>query len=342
MTLDLSAALGSSLGVLLAVVLALLLLGTLIAYLLPHWLPHPGARDLLTNLRQRTNSWWLMIGVFSGTILLGPRAVIVLYALISFLALREYYSLTPTHRADHRALFWSFFVFLPTNYALIWVGWFDLFVIFIPVYAFVFLPIRQVLAGATDDFLARTGRLQWGLLVAVYFLSHIPWLLRLQFPAYQLDPHLHPAGLLFWMVLVTQANDVFQYVWGKLLGRHALAPTVSPKKTWEGFIGGSASATILGGLLGFATPFGHLGAAAMALILCLLGTAGGLVMSAIKRDLKVKDWGGSLPGHGGILDRVDSLLFSAPWFFHLAAFYFHGELVNTASEGFKAIFRFGW
>jgi phosphatidate cytidylyltransferase len=261
--------------------------------------------------------------------MLGSGAVVCLYALLSFLALREFLTITPTHRRDHRALTWAFFIILPLHYLLTFVHWYPMFLIFIPVYAFVFFPIRLVMAGEVEDFLSRTARLQWGLLVCVYFLSYIPWLMQMEFPKAENGDALHASGLLLWMIIVTQGNDVFQFAWGKALGERPLSPKVSPNKTWEGFIGGCLTAVLLGVATSFATPFGFLGGALMALMLCLLGTAGGLVMSAIKRDFKSKDWGGGIPGHGGILDRVDSLIFSAPPFFHLTSYYFGGVIPAT-------------
>lgn len=331
--------LGST-GALLLIVLGLLAIGSFIGALLPTFAKGPEAEKVIRNLRQRVSSWWIMSAIFGLSLLLGPGAIVCLYALLSFLALREFLTITPTHRADHRALFWAFFIILPLNYALVYIQWYMMFLIFIPVYAFALLPIRLVISGEVDDFLSRTARLQWGLLVCVYFLSYIPWFLRLEFPDID-GKSIEPAGLLLWMVIVIQANDVFQYTWGKLTGKRALAAKVSPNKTWEGFIGGSLSAIILGCLMSFATPFGIIGAGVMGLLLCLLGTAGGLVMSAIKRSFKAKDWGGGIPGHGGILDRVDSLLFSAPLFFHIGGYYFGGLVQGPEPEFIESLLRFG-
>ena len=113
-----------------------------------------------------------------------------------------------------------------------------------------------------------------------------------------------------------------QYVWGKLLGRRKIAPTLSPNKTLEGFVGGSLSATAIGAGLWWATPFAWWQAALLAFLITLMGFFGGLVMSAIKRDRGVKDYGTLIEGHGGMVDRIDSLCFAAPVFFHLVRFYF--------------------
>ena len=248
----------------------------------------------------------------------GRVGSIVLFALISFLALREFITLTPTNRADHSALVWSFFVVTPVQYFLVGIEWYGFFSIMIPVYAFLLLATRVVLAGDTERFLERTASINWGLMACVYCVSYAPALLLLDVEGYDAGS----GKLLLFLVLVVQASDVLQYIWGKLFGRRPIAPSVSPNKTWEGFAGGVACAVLLGTGLWWATPFNPWQAAAMALLIALMGFAGGLVMSAVKRDRGVKDYGAVIPGHGGVLDRIDSLLFAAPIFFHVTRFFF--------------------
>jgi len=195
----------------------------------------------------------------------------------------------------------------------VWGGWYGLFAIFVPVYAFLVLPILSTLGGDTRQFLERTAKLQWGLMVSVYCISHVPALVMLEIPGFEERNLL----LIAFLVIVVQGSDVLQYVFGKLFGRRQLAPSLSPSKTWEGLVGGIASATLLGAALHVITPFPPLVAAAFALLLCLMGFLGGLVMSTIKRDRGVKDWGTLIEGHGGMLDRLDSVIFAAPVFFHL-------------------------
>jgi phosphatidate cytidylyltransferase len=275
------------------------------------------ATPTLVNLTQRVNAWWVMVGVFACSMAVGRTGVFVLYALLSFLALREFVTLTPTPRGDHRTLAWIFYLILPIHYLLAWAPWYAMYLIFIPVYGFVLIPVRSALAGDTGQFLERTAKLQWGVLVCVYFLSYVPMLLYLPVPGAG-NPN---ARLLFFMVLVTQMSDVLQYVFGKLFGRRALVPSVSPGKTVEGFVYGGLAATAVGTALWWATPFTPGVAAAMSLLLVLAGFLGGLVMSAVKRSMGAKDWGKGIPGHGGVLDRLDSLLFAAPLFFHLTGYH---------------------
>ncbi|MDW6020742.1 phosphatidate cytidylyltransferase [Mesorhizobium sp. BAC0120] len=267
------------------------------------------------NLNARIRSWWVMVFLVGGAIALGEAATILLFALISFIALREFWTLTPSRRGDHLALFLSFFVVLPLNYLLLADDWYGLFIIFIPVYAFLLLPAIATLAGDTGEFLARSAKVQWGLMLAVYAISHAPALLLL-------DTGVPSALLIVYLIVVVQLSDVLQYVWGKLIGKTRLSPSISPSKTVEGLIGGGLSAILVGTLLHKMTPFTPLQAAGMSSVIVIAGFFGGFVLSAIKRDLNTKDWGYIIEGHGGVLDRVDSLTFAAPLFFHLTRYWF--------------------
>ena len=298
-------------------ILALLVLATLVAALLARRVTRESARATVANAQARIRAWWVMAAIFAVATAARPYGSLLLFALLSFLALREFVTLTPTRDGDRTALLAAFFVVLPVQYLLLALGWYGLFAIFVPVYGFLLVPILSALAGDTERFLERTAKIQWGLMLSVYCVSHAPALLILELPGFEGES----AKLLLFLVVVVQLSDVFQYLWGKTLGRHKIAPSVSPNKTWEGFLGGVATATALGAGLWWLTPYSPRAAAAMALAVCLLGFAGGLVMSAIKRDRGVKDYGELLPGHGGILDRIDSLCFSAPVLVHLTRFF---------------------
>jgi phosphatidate cytidylyltransferase len=275
--------------------------------------PSPG----IDNLNARVKAWWIMVALLGAAIAFGKTAVVVLYALASFFALREFVTLTDTRRGDHWALLAAFFLALPVQYYLVWTEWYGLFSIFIPVYGFLLMPVIAALRQDTENFLTRVSAQQWALMICVYCASHVPALLVLDIPGYAGKQVL----LVAFLIIVVQGSDVLQYVFGKLLGQRKVAPQLSPSKTWEGLIGGVASATALGGALFWITPFSPLQAAGMAFVICIMGFFGGLVMSAIKRDRGVKDWGRMISGHGGVLDRIDSILFSAPIFFHLTRFW---------------------
>ena len=299
-------------------VLFLLVVSTLIGRWLKRRRKSEASRATIENVNARIRAWWKMCAIFAAAILLGRVGSLILFGLISFLALREYMTLVPTRRGDHRTLFWSFFVIMPLQYFLIGIQWYGFFAIMIPVLAFVFVPTSIAIAGDTAHFLERAAKIQFGIMVCAYCLSYAPALLLLKIPGYEGQD----ARLLLYLVIVDQMSDVLQFVWGKLIGRNKIAWRVSPNKTWEGFFGGTLSATGLGAALWWATPFMPLQSAGMSFTICILGFCGGLVMSAIKRDIGIKDFGRVIEGHGGILDRIDSLCFAAPIFFHLVRYYF--------------------
>lgn len=297
--------------------LGLLVVASLIGFVLAKKALTNSAKVTVANLNARTKAWWLMVAVFATALIIGPMGTGIMFGFSSFMALREFITLTPTKVGDHRTLFWVFFIVTPLHYYFLGSGWYGMFVIFIPVYAFLVLPVRSALAGDCERFLERTAKIQWGLMVCVYCISHAPAILMLlKIPGFEGQN----AKLLFWFVTVVELSDVMQYVWGKLCGRRKIAPTVSPGKTWEGFLGGGATTVGIGAALWWATPFSPLQAGAMAALIVLMGFAGGLVMSAIKRDRGVKDWGGAIAGHGGFMDRLDSLSFAAPVFFHVTRY----------------------
>ena len=296
---------------------AVLLVATIIGFVLARRTTTEAGRATVANLNARIYAWWLMIALVGAAFLLGKGATLILFALLSFYALREFVTLTPTRPGDYLPMILSFFVLVPLQYFLIHIEWYGLFAIFIPVYAFLGLPAIAALAGEVDGFLERVAKLQWGVMIAVYSISHAPALLIL--PG---QGHAGGALLVLYLLLVVQLSDVLQYVFGKLFGRHKLAPTVSPSKTVEGAIGGGLAAIGVGAALHVITPFTPLEAAALSSVIVLMGILGGLALSAVKRSLGAKDWGTMIEGHGGVLDRLDSVAFAAPVFFHLTRFYF--------------------
>ena len=186
----------------------------------------------IENLKARIRAWWIMVAIIAVAFIFGRVGVIVLFAFASFAAFREFVTLTPTRRGDHVALAVAFFLVLPGQYWLIWYDWYGMYSIFIPVYVFLLLPIVAALRGDTRNFIGRIAEVQWGLMISVFCVSHVPALLTLRIPGYEGNNLL----LIAFLVLVVQASDVLQYVWGKFFGRHKIAPTLSPSKTIEGFM----------------------------------------------------------------------------------------------------------
>lgn len=318
----------------LAGLLGFLVLATVVAELMYRRTASEGLLATLLNVRQRIFAWWIMVAVLVGSLALGETAVVLLFLALSLLALREFANLLPPGERDRRVLSWIMVVLAPLHFWFVWEHWYGMFAIFIPVYAFLFLPVLLALSGRTESFLHRAALSQWGLMVCVYALSYLPAVLQLPVAIHEgkaaADGSAVGSGgveagaLLLFLAVVVQGSDVLQYLWGKTVGRHRIAPTVSPNKTWEGFVGGVLSATALGAALWWLTPFTPWQAGVLALVSCLLGFVGGLVMSSLKRDRGIKDFGALIPGHGGILDRMDSLIFAAPVFFHLTRFFFAG------------------
>jgi phosphatidate cytidylyltransferase len=303
--------------ILFAAVVGTLVFASIVGFVLKRRVAHGQPHTVIDNLNARVYAWWVMVALVTLALWFGKGGAIWLFAFTSFFALREFITITYTRRSDHLPLALTFFFFLPVQYYLVWIDWHGLYTILIPVYAFLFLPIVAALSQDSTRFLERTGSVQWGLMICVYCISHVPALLNLQIPGYEGREVL----LIAFLVLVVQGSDVLQYVFGKLFGKHKVAPLLSPSKTIEGLFGGIASATVLGAMFYWLTPFSPLAAAAMAFGICVMGFLGGLVMSAIKRDRNVKDWGHMIEGHGGMLDRMDSVCFAAPVFFHVTRYF---------------------
>ena len=271
------------------------------------------------ELMQRINSWWVMVVLFIMGALLDKTIAMIFFGLLSYLALKEYFSLIPTRLTDRRIIFYAYLSII-AQYFFAGIEWYGMFIIWIPVYIFLLLPFRQVLTGETSGFLENTSRVQWGLMMFVFGLSHIAYLITLP----SIEGHLI-AGveLTLYLVFLTQFNDVLQYVWGKSFGKRKIVPQVSPNKTVEGFLGALVTTTLLAVLLSFLTPFTVIESVIAGLIIAIGGFIGDVVISMIKRDIGVKDSSSLIPGHGGILDRVDSLTYTAPLFFHYVYYLYY-------------------
>jgi phosphatidate cytidylyltransferase len=302
-------------------VLALLCIASAVVYGLKRRTDSGLDAAVIETFRRRVRAWWVLCTLLAAAFFIHPTATVVLFGLISFWALREFITLTPTRPGDHRTLFWVFFLCTPAQFVLVGMNLYPIYSILIPVYAFLLIPALIAISGDSKRFLERTAKIQVGLLICVYCLSYAPALLTLKLPD---DTAGSNPRLLFFFVLMVQLSDSFQYAWSQIPNRHVIAPTISPTRTWEGLLGGAASATLIGAALYWATPFqGQYWwmAAAMSAVISLMAFAGGITMSAIKRDRGVTDYGTLVEGHGGVLDRIDSICFAAPVFFHFTRFW---------------------
>ena len=314
---------------LIAAVMILLIIGSLVGKLLERSSEERLNSAIVRSFNQRIRSWWLMCAILIAGLVIGRTGTVVLFGMIGFWALREFITMTPTRRGDHRALFWVLVIFTPLQFLL--VGLNDerqMFKVLLPIIAALFVPMRIALANDEKRFLERSAKILIGILICVYALSFAPALLYLQIvdstgKLWNADSTLSAnKGLLFFFVLITQLNDVMQFGWGKLIGRNLIADRINTSRTSEGVIAAAASSALLGALFCWVTPFLFWQAAIIAVVISLTGFAGGLTMSAIKRDRGVKDFGTLLQGHAGILDRIDSLCFAAPVFYLLTEFFF--------------------
>ena len=328
--------------VLLGVVLALLAIAYAVGQYLQRQPESIFTPAVVKTFNRRLQAWWMLYALLGLTLLFSrwyPRwghiPATIFFFLISFWALREFITLTLTRLGDHRALFWVFFVFAPLQYFLVALGdrefslWGStlstkrLFANLIPVYAFLFIPARAALAGDHKRFLERTAKIQAGLMVCVFALSHAPALLDLKLTRNDGVPWQQGnAGVLLFFILVVQMSDVFQFIWNHTAGKRKIAPAINESRTWEGFTGGVLSAVVLGTSIYWVTPFNPLQAALMSALLGVMGFAGSMTMSAIKRDRGVEDYGTLVEGHVGVLDRFDSICFAAPVFYHITNFLF--------------------
>jgi len=271
------------------------------------------------ELKDRVNSWWYILGFFSVGIMLNTTLAMFFFGFLSFLALKEYFTLIPSRQTDRRVMFYAY-LSIPLQYYFAGIAWYGMFIIWIPVYLFLLLPFRQVLIGETKGFLENTARVQWGVMLFVFSLSHLAYMLTLE-PVTE-----NGAGgkeLVLYLVLLTAFNDVLQYLWGKSFGKHKIIPKVSPNKTVEGFVGAFFTIACLAWIFSFLTPFTWYEAVGAGMIISAFGFVGDVVISMIKRDIGVKDSGNLIPGHGGVLDRIDSLVYTAPLFFHYVYYLYY-------------------
>jgi phosphatidate cytidylyltransferase len=324
---------------LIGVVLGLLAIATAVGQILKRQ-PDSGLNSgALESFNSRVRSWWMLCCLLAAAFWFDHAVTVTLFGLLSFWAMREFITLTPTRRGDHRALFWVFFLFTPMQYVLVgmdrietgqtpagepvYQSLYNLYSILIPVYAFLFIPARVAIAGDYKRFLERVAKIQAGLLICVYCLSYAPALLYLDLVDHAGEPYKgQTAGLLFFFVVMVELADALTYSWDRLFGNHVIAPQINASRTWEGFLGGAGSAMLLGTALSWATPFAAWQAGGMSLLIAVMASCGGLTMSAIKRDRGVKDYGTLVEGHGGVLDRIDSICFAAPVFYHVTRYYF--------------------
>ena len=272
--------------------------------------------DSISELVVRTNSWWKMaIGI---TVVATAPAIIgtVVLAYVVFVALREMLSIIPLRTADRIVLVASY-IAIPIQFYLAYKNYYYLFQIFIPLVMFISVSVILVLTGETNRIGRSMAIIPTTLMLTVYMPSHMVLLFHVSVPGFTVGA----GGLIIFLIMITAFNDIFQFTWGKLLGKRKILPRISPNKTWVGFIGGVFTSGVLGGALSFLTPLDYINCFYIGLSLSIIGFIGDSIISAVKRDLKIKDTDDLIPGHGGAMDRLDSIVLTTPTFYHLLIFF---------------------
>jgi len=322
---------------LLAVILVCLAIATATSLLMGRREKPSIEAAMLKRFNHKLRVWWMMTAILVFGFLLHWVGTVLLFGLVSFWALREFVTMTPTRRGDHRTLFWVFFIFLPFQYLLVLFGssppkwlfgnrdidFYGLYSIFIPVYASLFIPTRIALSGDSKRFLERSAIIQAGLLICVYSLSYAPALLDLDLVRTNGTKWAGSnLSLLVFLVLIAQLASVLERAWSRVAGRHLLAEKINGSRTWEGLFGAMVTTGLIAASLCWATPFYPWEAGVMGAAVTVMATAGTLAMSAIKRDRGVTDTGTLVQGHAGVLDQIDNICFAAPVFYHLTRFFY--------------------
>jgi phosphatidate cytidylyltransferase len=255
-----------------------------------------------------------VLAIFTIAFVIGPVGLIVVFALASFFALREFVSLTPIRASDHWALVVAFYVVIPVQYLLLAFGRTNLFTVFIPVYVFLLLPVIVAMRADTERYLERVAKVQWGLMISVYCISHAPAIATLPIRGHEE----RGALLLLYFLLVLYLTDLAQVMASASL--HGRAIRSQPLKTVRGAAAGGVAGTLIGGALWWLTPFTVVQALGMAAVIVVSGHLGTVVLAAAKQSLGARDWDTDVVLTRGVLERFDALVFAAPVFWQLTRY----------------------
>lgn len=279
--------------------------------------PEQTFRLAIANSRVRMG-WWLVI-IFTVAWGFGQTTLVVIFAILSFFLLREFIALTPIRPRDHWVLVLAFYLIIPAQYALVYFNLMPYFTLFIPVYVFLLLPVIAAIGNDTDRFLERVAKVQWGLMICVFCVSHAPAIATLDFSGIERHNSSGALMLLFYL-MVTFCADLFSVLASSALGGKTLR--MDPHKTVKGISVGCFLAFLVGLSLFWLTPFRIYQVALYSLAIVLSCVMGDIVISAVKRSLGSKSWEGELYIGRGSLERFAPLIFSAPVFYHLTILFF--------------------
>ncbi|WP_270180582.1 phosphatidate cytidylyltransferase [Alkalihalobacillus sp. CinArs1] len=265
-------------------------------------------------LSVRIKTWWGMFGVFCFATLFNPIVSLLSLMFLCFFALKEYFSMMKTRRADRRIFLWAYLV-IPIQFYWIFIEWYGMFIVFIPVYVFLLLPLPRIIGKGTLGFLRSVSSTQWGLMLMVFGLSHLAY--------FQVASPTYGANLVLFLVLLTQVNDVAQFLISAYVGKRKIVPSSNPYITVEGVLGallitaGTAFFTY-----SYLTPFVSTFGILSGILISVAGGLGSLTISVLKRDLLLGDGGVQYDHNKSYLSRVDSLAYTSPVYLHVIRYFF--------------------
>jgi phosphatidate cytidylyltransferase len=293
---------------------AVVLIGAAVVLALLRW----GLRKDVTSIWKTYRSWLIITPLILGLIWAGRVATILGFGLIAGFGFKEFARATGLYRdwwmtgAVYLGIVAVVLTSLFPNPRASSPGWYGLFMT-VPVYVVAFLLFVPIVLNRTQGQLQALALAILGFVYIGWMFSHFPFLANSG----------RPYAYLLYLVFAVQLNDVAAFTFGKLFGRHKFRSNISPNKTWEGALGALAVSMALPWLLRDTFPhFGTLQLILSGLIVGVGGQLGDLSISIIKRDIGVKDMGALIPGHGGILDRIDSLIYTAPLFLHMVDYFY--------------------
>lgn len=272
-----------------------------------------GLKKNIQSIWMTYRGWLLMIPLVVGALFAGRHVTIVFLTIIAALGFKEFARATGLYQdwwmtvAVYAGISAVGIASIISNPGDVRPGWYGLFMT-MPVYAIALLMLVPIVRNQPKGQLQSLGLATIGFLYIGWMFLHVAFLANAD----------HAYGYLLYLLLAVELNDVAAFTFGKLFGRHPLRSNISPKKTWEGAIGAACFSLALPWVLRFSFPhFGPMQLVLTGLIVAVGGQLGDLSVSVMKRDIGVKDMGATIPGHGGVFDRIDSLIYTAPLFLHM-------------------------
>ena len=267
-----------------------------------------------SSVQMRVKTWWGMFIVFCLATLFNPIVSLLSLMVLCFFSLKEYFSMMKTRKPDRRLFLWAY-LSIPVQFYWIYIGWYGMFIVFIPVYVFLFLPLPRLLGKGTLGFLRSVSSTQWGIMLMVFGLSHLAY--------YQFITPEYGANLVLFLVLLTQVNDVAHYLITIYFGKRKVVPTANPYLSWEGFVGATIITTVTSYIIyPHLTPLDTLFGIISGLLISVGGFCGSLTISVLKRDLLIGDNDKFDSLKESFLNRIDSLTYTSPIFFHVIRYFF--------------------